>query len=105
MSTLAVVHFPAGCVAAAPDGRTWRQGSVRVPRDRVRSTTGAGDAFAAGVLLGLHEDWPVERCLELGVAAAARCIGDEHTSAGIGPAADCLVDAARSGHREPPRAG
>src|SRR3712207_7201327 len=32
VSTLAVVHFPAGCVAAAPDGRTWRQGSVRLPR-------------------------------------------------------------------------
>ena len=63
VSVLAVVHFPAGCVAATSDGRTWRQGSVRLPREQVRSTTGAGDAFAAGVILGLHEGWPVERCL------------------------------------------
>ena len=28
---LAVVHFPAGCVAADRDGRTWRHGSVRMP--------------------------------------------------------------------------
>ena len=55
VSGLAVVHFPAGSVGAAPDGRTWRQGSVLVPPDRVRSTTGAGDAFAAGVVFGLHE--------------------------------------------------
>ena len=71
VSVLAVVHFPAGCVAAAPGGRTWRQGSVRLPREQVRSTTGAGDAFAAGVILGLHEGWPVERCLRLAVASAA----------------------------------
>jgi sugar/nucleoside kinase (ribokinase family) len=99
VSTLAVVHFPAGCVAAAPDGRAWRQGSVRVARDEVRSTTGAGDAFAAGVLLGLHDDWPVEKCLELGVAAAGMSLRSAHTSAGIQSAADCLAAAARDGYR------
>ena len=99
VSTLAVVHFPAGCVAAAPGNLTWRQGSVRVPRDQVRSTTGAGDAFAAGVLFGLHERWPVERCLELGVAAAGMSVRSAHTSAGIQPADICLATAAHDGHR------
>jgi sugar/nucleoside kinase (ribokinase family) len=83
VSVLAVVHFPAGCVAAAPGGRTWRQGSVRLPPGQVRSTTGAGDAFAAGVILGLHEGWPVERCLRLAVASAAACVRSPTTSAGI----------------------
>src|SRR6202035_3657970 len=55
VSSLAVVHFPAGCVAAAPGGRTWRQGSVQLAREQVRSTTGAGDALAAGAILGLHD--------------------------------------------------
>jgi sugar/nucleoside kinase (ribokinase family) len=68
---LAVVHFPAGCVAAAPGGETWRQGSVLVPPAEVRNTTGAGDAFAAGVLFGLHDDQPIEDCLQMGVSAAA----------------------------------
>src|SRR6185437_14250441 len=49
VSTLAVVHFPAGCVAGAPSGRIWRQGSVRLRREQVCNTVGAGDAFAAGV--------------------------------------------------------
>jgi sugar/nucleoside kinase (ribokinase family) len=99
VSALAVVHFPAGCVAAAPGGRTWRQGSVRLPRDQVRSTTGAGDAFAAGVILGLHEGWPVERCLRLAVASAAACLRSPNTSDGIKRADACLADADGAGYR------
>jgi len=102
VSVLAVVHFPAGCVAAAPGGRTWRQGSVRLPREQVRSTIGAGDAFAAGVILGLHEGWPVERCLRLAVASAAACVRSPHTSDGIKPAGQCLADADVTGYRPTP---
>jgi sugar/nucleoside kinase (ribokinase family) len=94
-----VVHFPAGCVAAAPGGRTWRHGSVRVPRAQVRSTIGAGDAFAAGVILGVHEGWPVERCLRLGAASAAACVRSPYTSDGIMPAQRCLAEADRAGYR------
>lgn len=99
---LAVVHFPAGSVAADADGRVWSQGSVRLPRDQVVSTVGAGDAFAAGVLLGLHEGWPVPRCLRLGAAAAAACVRSAHTNAGIRPAGQCLTDADRFGYRPDP---
>jgi sugar/nucleoside kinase (ribokinase family) len=99
VSTLAVVHFPAGCVAAAPGGRTWRQGSVRIPSQEVRSTTGAGDAFAAGVILGLHELWAVPDLLRLGVAAAAACVRSMHTSDGIQRADRCLAAADRIGYR------
>ncbi len=102
VSVLAVVHFPAGCVAAAPGGRTWRQGSVRLSREQVRGTTGAGDAFAAGVLLGLHEGWPVEQCLRLAVASAAACVRSPNTSDGIKPAKECLADAERAGYRPAP---
>jgi sugar/nucleoside kinase (ribokinase family) len=99
VSALAVVHFPAGCVAAAPGGRTWRQGSVWLHREQVRSTNGAGDAFAAGVILGLHEGWPVERCLRLAVASAATCVRSPSTSDGIKGAAACLADADQAGYR------
>ena len=102
VSVLAVVHFPAGCVAAAPGGRTWRQGSVRLPREQVRSTTGAGDAFAAGVILGLHEGWPVERCLRLGVASAAASVRSPNTSDGIKRAETCLAEADQAGYRPTP---
>lgn len=88
---LAVVHFPAGAVAAARGGRTFRQGSVRVPPPAVKSTSGAGDAFASGVVLGLHEGWPVERCLEAGVSVAAVSLGAFSTSGAIRPIEECLA--------------
>jgi sugar/nucleoside kinase (ribokinase family) len=100
VARLAVVHFPAGSVAAAPDGSVWWHGSVRLPHDRVRSTTGAGDAFASGVILGLHEDRPVEECLRLGAAVAAACVQSLATSDSIGPAEVCLAEADRLGYRE-----
>jgi sugar/nucleoside kinase (ribokinase family) len=102
VSTLAVVHFPAGCIAGAPSGRIWRQGSVRLRREEVCNTVGAGDAFAAGVILGLHEGWPVERCLRLGVASAAACVRSPGTSDGIRPAEACLAEADRAGYRPTP---
>jgi len=95
---LAVVHFPAGSVAASADG-VYRHGSVRLPREQVRSTTGAGDAFAAGVIYGLHEGWPVEECLRLAAASAAACVRGQNTSDGIRAAQDCLADAQKWGYR------
>ena len=63
------------------------------------STTGAGDAFASGVIYGLHEGWTVEACLRLGAAASAACIQDAHTSDGIRPVSECLALADESGYR------
>jgi sugar/nucleoside kinase (ribokinase family) len=97
---LAVVHFPAGSVAASADGRVVCAGSVRLPREQVRSTTGAGDAFAAGVLYGLHEGWPVEECLRLAAASAAACVQGQNTSDGIRAAGVCLAEADRWGYRQ-----
>lgn len=98
--SFAAVHTPAGAVAADASGRVWRQGSVRLPPDQVRGTTGAGDAFAAGVLFGVHAGWSLERCLELGAASAAACVMSTHTSAGIRPAIACLETARAFGFRE-----
>ncbi|MCZ8332753.1 MAG: carbohydrate kinase family protein [Rhodobacteraceae bacterium] len=65
-----VVHTPAlglwlsaaGAVVVRPDP---------VPVSEVVSPVGAGDAFAAGCLYGLHEGWAPEACLRLGHRAAA----------------------------------
>ena len=99
VSALAAVHFPAGCVAAAPGGLTWRQGSVRLPQAEIRSATGAGDAFASGVVLGLHEGWAVPGCLRAGVSAAAACLRGAGTSDAVLALADCLALGERYGFR------
>jgi sugar/nucleoside kinase (ribokinase family) len=67
-----------------------RQGSVLLPQDQIAGTTGAGDAFGAGLLYGLHETRPMEECLRYAVCAAAACLTAVNCSSGIGPLAQCL---------------
>ena len=64
---------------------------MRVPATDVKSSNGAGDAFASGVMLGLHDGLPVERCLVQGVCVAAVSLLSLSTSGGILPLADCLA--------------
>jgi len=93
------VHFPGGAVAADALGNRWRQGSVRLPREQIRNATGAGDAFASGVVHGLHEGWTVTDCLRTGVAVAAASLRGGGTSDGVLPLADCLQLGERYGYR------
>lgn len=82
---LVVIHLPEGAFAKSPQGEAW------VPSQRVKnivSTVGAGDAFCAGVLFGLHEDWPLEKCLDLGHRAAAACLSHETTTGGLRPVSE-----------------
>jgi len=78
-----VIHFPVGTVAVGAKGDQLAQGSVNVPQAKIAGTVGAGDAFAAGVLLGLHEKAPMELALKYGVCAAAASLSDPTTSRGV----------------------
>jgi sugar/nucleoside kinase (ribokinase family) len=96
---LAAIHHPDGAVAVTRDGTIAKRGSVRVPPDHITGTVGAGDAFFAGMLLGIHEAWPLERSLDLGNAAAATSLRAATTSASIRPWAECFEYAAAHGLR------
>jgi sugar/nucleoside kinase (ribokinase family) len=67
---LAAVHFPDGAVAVTRAGEHCRQRSYRVPKPEVVSALGAGDAFCAGMLYGVHEGFALACCLQLGIALA-----------------------------------
>ncbi|CAB4876262.1 unannotated protein [freshwater metagenome] len=99
VSKLAVIHSPAGAVAADATGMTWRQGSVKVPTSDIKGTTGAGDAFASGVVYGLHEGWGVQECLKLGVATAAQNIKSFATAQDVKPFKETLAEADAYGYR------
>ena len=70
-SVVALTRGPAGAIASDGDETT----SVAAePVETVEDTTGAGDLFASGFLLGLARERPLEECLRLGALAAAEVI-------------------------------
>lgn len=95
-----IVHASDGVVACSADGDILRQGVVRVPADSIRGAAGAGDALSAGVLLGVHEGWPLADCLELGVCSAALSLEAPTCSAGLRPWRECLERGRAHGFRE-----
>ncbi|HPI73819.1 MAG TPA: carbohydrate kinase family protein [bacterium] len=47
-----------------------------VPEQEYMGNTGAGDAFSAAILHGLHQSWPLADCLRFAAAAAAISLAD-----------------------------
>lgn len=80
---LVVIHFPEGSFARTRRGEDHWQSSLNLPTKRIAGTAGAGDAFCAGVLLGLHEGWDLKRCLETGVCVAAASLSDPTCTGGV----------------------
>jgi sugar/nucleoside kinase (ribokinase family) len=78
-----VIHFPEGAFARTRKGDDIWQSSLKLPAKYVAGMAGAGDAFCAGVLLGLHEGWELQRCLLTGVCLAAAALSDVTCTAGV----------------------
>ena len=96
---LVVAHFPTGAVYAMRDGSTGTVPSVAVPADRIAGTNGAGDAFAAGTLYGMHEGWSPTAAIRLGHAAAAMSCLAVSTTDGLMDVRSCLAQADGFGWR------
>lgn len=80
---LVVIHFPEGGFARTRKGEDHWQPSVNLPAKAILSTAGAGDAFAAGVLLSLHEDLDLQQCLLNGSCAAAASLTHPTSTGGM----------------------
>ena len=85
-----IIHFPKGAIALNKSGEKLFQPSVKMPVEKIKGSVGAGDAFAAGVLAGFHEEWTMAKCLLLGVNVAAASLMDASSSESIVPWQECL---------------
>jgi sugar/nucleoside kinase (ribokinase family) len=79
----AIIHAPEVCFWLAPGASPILTRSRSVDPNDIVSTVGAGDAFGAAVLYGLHENWPVEQICSVAHAAAARCLAGATATDGI----------------------
>ncbi len=94
-----VIHAAEGALAFAPQGVPYFQGSVNMPSRLIVGTNGAGDAFLAGFLAGVHDGAPPAQCLRLGVCVAAASLTDGTPSAGVRALRACLALGKRHGFR------
>ena len=96
---LVVIHFPEGAFARTRQGEDHWQSSLKLPGDYIAGTAGAGDAFCAGVLLGLHESWDLQRSLLTGVCLAAASLSDSTCTHGVKSLGSSLALARKFGLR------
>jgi sugar/nucleoside kinase (ribokinase family) len=87
-SELVCIHFPEGAIAAERGCKPHYVPSHRLPEGFVKGTAGAGDAFCAGMLFGVHEGWDLDRSMRFAGAMAAMCLTDMTTSEGMKPLAE-----------------
>jgi sugar/nucleoside kinase (ribokinase family) len=80
---LVVIHFAEGSFMRTRKGEDFWQPSLNLPSKYIGGTAGAGDAFAAGVLMGLHEGWELPRCLLTGVCVAAASLSHPTCTGGV----------------------
>ncbi len=99
---LVVIHFPEGGFARTLAGKEFWQPSLNVPNKHIAGTAGAGDAFAAGVLLGLHEGWDMPKCLLTGVCVAAASLSHPTCTGGVASLPAALKLAEKFGLRKLP---
>ncbi|MEM1362975.1 MAG: carbohydrate kinase family protein [Pseudomonadota bacterium] len=65
-----VVHCVERAVWHGTDGTKLSVEIAALPPEEIGSNLGAGDAFCAGLIFALHENWSPERALDLAVATA-----------------------------------
>ena len=87
---LLVVHYPEAAIAVKADNTTEYRDAFVVEPDQVAGTVGAGDAFAAGVLYGIHEDMTMSATLELGHAVAAASLRSVSSVTSVESVDQCL---------------
>ncbi|CAF3519835.1 unnamed protein product [Rotaria sp. Silwood1] len=84
------IHFEQGAILITKDGNILKQGSIILPAEFIKGAVGAGDAFAAGMIYGIHEQWPLDKTLRLAVCIGGMSLSDETSCGGMKTIDECL---------------
>lgn len=70
VQNIVVIHFPEGSVAVEKNGKEYSLESCYIEAGGIVGSVGAGDAFCAGIVYGLHEGLSVPEMLRLASLSA-----------------------------------
>lgn len=77
-----IIHTPEGSLCQSDSGRTLL-GALSLPNGYIQGTTGAGDAFCAGALLGIYEGASDEDILKIATVAATGALSTKDATSGL----------------------
>lgn len=80
---LVAVHMPEGVYLKDRKNIICCYGSLDVPENFIKGALGAGDAFCAGMLYGIHEEWNYEKSIELANCCATACLSAPGATEGV----------------------
>lgn len=90
VSTWAVIHAPEGGWGLDENNDYVALKSLKLPEGYIKGSTGAGDAFCAGVLYGAEKRYPLADSIRLGIASAACSLSEVGATEGLRTEADVM---------------
>lgn len=101
VSTWAVIHCPEGGWGLDEAGRYVERASLQLPEGYIQGSTGAGDAFCAGVLYGAEVGLSLAEAIDLGIGSAAASLSKNGATEGMRSRAEVEALLKRFDRRQP----
>ncbi len=92
-----VVHCKEACFMLDSKNHFTRVASLKIPKEEIQGTVGAGDAFCAGTLYGIYNNYTDIQTLEFASAAAACNLLEANAIDGMKPRNEILMLAEKYG--------
>lgn len=87
-----VIHWAGGGAGRSKDGQWEIRPSLALDPSKIATTTGAGDAFASGIVWAGWAGWDLGEALELAIGAAACSLREANATSGVRPVAETLAE-------------
>ncbi len=97
VSDRVIVHCKQTSFALDSKGNFTEVPSLRIPKEMIKGSVGAGDAFCAGCLYGIYNDYSDRQILEFASAAAACNLFEANSVDGMRPRNEILKIAEKYG--------
>ena len=77
-----VIHSPLESLYISKD-HSCHSKSIKIPKKNIKNAVGAGDAFCAGFIFGIHEEWDIEITLKKSHAAGSAMMKIDSSSGNL----------------------